>query len=277
MDHGLYVVATPIGNLLDITIRALDVLAGADVILAEDTRMTRRLLERYGIKTPLVAYHDHNADRMRPEILDRISNGEVVAQVSDAGTPLISDPGYKLVRDVIAAGLPVIPIPGPSALLAAAVVAGCPTDALHFVGFLPQKAQARVQRLQELKSIDGTLFIYEAANRVAATLTTAAEVLGPRPSAVCRELTKRFEEVKRGTLVDLASWAADGGLKGECVLVISAIENSDGEEFDVDTALVAALGSHSLKDAVALVTGASGLPRKQVYQRALALSQVSDD
>ena len=277
MDHGLYVVATPIGNLLDITIRALDVLAGADLILAEDTRVTRVLLERYGITTPLKAYHDHNAQQMRPQILDRLAQGDIIAQVSDAGTPLISDPGYKLVSEALDAGFKVVPIPGPSAMLAALVAAGRSTDAIHFAGFLPQKGAAREAKLSELKAVEATLVFYEAPGRVAAFLDSAAKVLGPRHGAVCRELTKRYEEVQRGPLTALAQWAKDSGLKGECVVVIDGPSEQAPADIDVDDALIGALQTHSLKDAVTLVAGASGVPRKQVYQRALALSQKTGD
>lgn len=274
---GLHVVATPIGNLGDIGVRALETLAGADVIACEDTRMTRRLTERYGIETPLLPYHDHNGASMRPRILARLSAGEAVALVSDAGTPLVSDPGFKLVVEAAEAGHRIHPIPGPSALLAALVAAGLPTDRFLFDGFLPAKDGQRRNRIAELKAIPSTLVLYETGPRLAESLADLAEGLGPRPAAVCRELTKAFEEVRRGDLAALAAhYAAAGAPKGEIVLVVGPPQEAAAEDADVDTALARALSDHSLKDAVAAVAGATGRPKREVYARALALTRGVD-
>lgn len=274
---GLHVVATPIGNLGDIGVRALETLAGADVIACEDTRMTRRLTERYGIETPLLPYHDHNGASMRPRILARLAAGEAVALVSDAGTPLVSDPGFKLVVEAAEAGHRIHPIPGPSALLAALVAAGLPTDRFLFDGFLPAKDGQRRNRIVELKAIPATLVLYETGPRLAESLADLAEGLGPRPAAVCRELTKAFEEVRRADLPALAAhYAAAGAPKGEIVLVIGPPQEAAAEDADVDTALARALSDHSLKDAVAAVAGATGRPKREVYARALALTRGVD-
>lgn len=275
---GLYIVATPIGNLGDITLRALETLAGADLIACEDTRITRRLLDRYGIETPLVAYHDHNAEHTRPRLMERLAEGAVLAQVSDAGTPLVSDPGYKLVEAALAAGHRVIPIPGASASLAALVAAGLPTDRFFFEGFLPAKSGARRTRVSELKTLPATLIIYETGPRLDESLADLAAVLGPRPAAVCRELTKAFEEVRRGTLTELAAHYAQDGAenRGEIVLVIGAPLEEEAREEDIDAALRRALATLSVKDAAAAVATATGLPRRAVYARALAL-QGGDD
>src|SRR5215210_5689248 len=208
---GLYVVATPIGNLKDVSFRALGVLAAADAVLAEDTRVTKTLLAHYGITTPLVAYHEHSDASVRARMLARLKEGQALALVSDAGTPLVSDPGYKLVQAAIAEGVPVTPIPGPSAILTALVVSGLPTDRFFFEGFLPAKSGARRTRLQAIAGIPGTLILYEAPHRLPEMLADAAEVLGPRPAVMARELTKLFETVRRGTLPELAQqFAAQG-------------------------------------------------------------------
>ncbi|WP_018388529.1 16S rRNA (cytidine(1402)-2'-O)-methyltransferase [Ancylobacter sp. FA202] len=269
---GLYIVATPIGNLGDVTLRALETLAGADIIACEDTRITRRLLERYGIETKLVAYHDHNAEQARPRLLARLAEGGVVAQVSDAGTPLISDPGYKLVAAAIEAGHRVIPLPGASASLAALVAAGLPTDRFFFEGFLPPKSGARRTRISELKTLPATLILYESGPRLPESLADLHEGLGPRPAAVCRELTKTFEEARRGTLDVLAAFYAEAGPpRGEIVLVIGPPGAEESSAADLDVALKQALASLSVKDAAAAVATATGLPRRAVYARALAL------
>src|ERR687894_96587 len=208
---GLYVVATPIGNLKDVSFRALATLAAADAVLAEDTRVTKTLLAHYGITTPLVAYHEHSNDAVRERMLHRLREGQSLALVSDAGTPLVSDPGYKLVQAAIAEGLPVVPIPGPSAVTAALVVSGLPTDRFYFEGFLPPKSAARRTRLGELASIPGTLMLFEAPHRLPAMLKDAAEVLGERQAVVARELTKLFETIRRGTLPELARQFAEEG------------------------------------------------------------------
>ncbi|WAC29474.1 16S rRNA (cytidine(1402)-2'-O)-methyltransferase [Ancylobacter sp. SL191] len=271
---GLHIVATPIGNLGDITLRGLETLAGADLIACEDTRVTRRLLDRYGIETPLVAYHDHNAEQMRPRILARLEAGGMVALVSDAGTPLVSDPGYKLVAAAIAGNHRVVPLPGASASLAALVAAGLPTDRFFFEGFLPPKSGARQTRIAELKTLPATLVIYESGPRLPESLADLAAGLGPRPAAVCRELTKTFEEVRRAPLDALAGHYAEvGAPKGEIVLVIGPPLAEEASEADVDAALRRALATLSVKDAAASVAVATGLPRRAVYARALALQQ----
>ncbi|MCS0502495.1 16S rRNA (cytidine(1402)-2'-O)-methyltransferase [Ancylobacter mangrovi] len=275
---GLYVVATPIGNLGDVTLRALETLAGADLVVCEDTRVTRRLLDRYGIETPLAVYHDHNAEQARPRLLARLAEGAALALVSDAGTPLVSDPGYKLVGAAIEAGHRVVPLPGASASLAALVAAGLPTDRFFFEGFLPAKSGARRNRIAELKAIPATLVLYETGPRLPDCLADLAAGLGARPAAVCRELTKAFEEVRRGPLDALAAHYAEAGPpKGEIVLVIGAPVAAAADEEDVDAALRRALASLSVKDAAAAVAAAMGVPRRAVYARALALQQGEGD
>lgn len=273
MEAGLYVVATPIGNLRDITLRALDVLAGASLVLAEDTRTTAKLLSSYGIEARTRALHDFNEDAATPEVLAAIEAGAAVALVSDAGTPLVSDPGFRLVRAAIAAGLRVIPLPGPSSVLAALVAAGAPTDRFMFVGFPPAKAAARRAFLQELRAIPSTLVFFESGPRLAESLADMAEILGDRAAAVARELTKLFEEVRRAPLAELAMAAGAGAPpKGELVVVVGppAAEKAVDPEA-IDSALRKAMIDHSLKDAAALVAEALGLSRKDAYARALAL------
>jgi 16S rRNA (cytidine1402-2'-O)-methyltransferase len=274
---GLYVVATPIGNLADISIRALMTLAAADAVLAEDTRITKRLLAHYGIATPLVSYHEHSGENVRDRVLARLREGAALALVSDAGTPLVSDPGYRLVDAAITENLPVIPIPGASAALAALVVSGLPTDRFFFEGFLPAKSGARRNRLAELADMPGTLVLYEAPHRLTESLADASAVLGPRPAAVARELTKYFETVRRGTLTELASaYAGEPPPKGEIVLLVAA---ASGEarvaeiEAGLDDRIRAALAHHSIKDAAALVAAETGGPKRDVYNRALALAK----
>ena len=258
---GLYLVATPIGNARDITLRALDLLATVDIIACEDTRTTGKLLSIHGISAHLTAYHDHNAQRVRPALLDRLRAGETVALVSDAGTPLISDPGYRLVVEARAAGIVVTTAPGPSAPLAALTISGLPTDRFFFAGFLPPKRAARRRALERLAVIDGALLLLESTRRLAATLADMADVLGPREAAVARELTKLHEEVRRGSLDTLAAhYQASGAPKGEIVIVVAPPE-ADADLLDdgaVDRLLREALATDSLRDAaarVALVTG----------------------
>jgi len=276
-------VATPIGNADDITLRALCCLKEADAIACEDTRRSGRLLARYGISTPLLSYHEHNAIRMRPRILSRLRRGETVALISDAGTPLVSDPGYKLVQACIDAGVPVTVAPGPSAALAALLISGLPSDRFYFHGFLPARTAARRTALAGLASIDATLILFETARRLPVTLVEAAAQLGPRRAAVAREITKRFEEVQRGSLEALAKqYGETGPPKGEVVLVIGPAEkgaaDDDGAKAAVlDEKLRAALGGRSLKDAVAEVVAATGFPRRRVYARALALRRALED
>lgn len=271
---ALYITATPIGNRGDITLRGLEVLKAADRVLCEDTRVTRKLLGLYGVSRPLVAYHDHNADAMRPKVLEWLAAGESVALVSDAGTPLISDPGFKLARDCRAAGLKVTALPGASALLAALAVAGQPTDRFLFMGFLSAKSGARRAELAEVAGLRATLVLYEAPRRLAAMLADAAAALPGREAVVCRELTKMFEEVTAMPIADLARhYAETEPPKGEAVVVIGPPPAGAGAWTDaaVDAALTAALASGSVKDAAAEVAAASGRPRKALYARAMEL------
>lgn len=273
---GLYVVATPIGNLEDLTRRAERVLATADLVLCEDTRVTGNLLRRLGIRAAaLLPYHEHNAARVRPRALARLREGAVVALASDAGTPLVSDPGFKLVREAADEGLPVFAVPGPSAVLAALCVAGLPTDRFLFQGFLPAKPGARARVLDELAGVRASLVLFESAQRLAETLGTAAERLGPRPAAVARELTKLHEEVRRGDLAGLAAaYGQEPPPRGEIVIVIAPPGEDDApSEGEVDTLLRRALNRGSVKDAVAEVASITGQSRSDVYRRALALSK----
>ncbi|SPP91346.1 putative methyltransferase [Bradyrhizobium vignae] len=272
---GLHLVATPIGNLGDITLRALQTLAGVDVIACEDTRITRRLTERYAIAAQLKPYHEHNAEAARPKILEVLAQGGSVALVSDAGTPLISDPGFKLVREVCAAGHPVYALPGPSSVLAALSVAALPTDRFFFEGFLPAKSAARRARLAELARIDATLVMFESGNRMQATLTDLAEIMGEREAAVCRELTKLHEEVRRAPLAEFARQADAPETRGEFVLVIGPpAADADVLASDaLDGLLREQLAANSVKDAVAHAVALSGRPRREVYARALELAK----
>lgn len=272
---GLYLVATPIGNLADITLRALQTLAAVDVIACEDTRITHRLTERYAISAQLSPYHEHNAATARPKILEMIGRGASVALVSDAGTPLISDPGFKLVRETCAAGHPVIAIPGPSSVLSALSVAALPTDRFFFDGFLPSRQSARRARLTELKQIDATLVLFESGNRVRDTLADLAEIMGGREAAICRELTKLHEETTRAPLAELARARDTLETRGEFVLIIAppAPDARAMSEDELDELLRDALRRDSVKDAVAHAVEMSGRPRREVYARALALAK----
>jgi 16S rRNA (cytidine1402-2'-O)-methyltransferase len=271
---GLHVVATPIGNLGDITIRALETLAGVNLILAEDTRHSRHLLDHYGVTTHLAAYHEHNAERVRPEILARLAAGEALALISDAGTPLISDPGYKLVVEAAQAGITVYPLPGASALLAALVAAGLPTDRFLFEGFLPPKSEARRARLNALAAIEASLVFYEAPQRLGASLADMATELGARPAAVARELTKLHETVHRAPLDELAAHYANAETKGEIVIVVGPPpELAPADEDTVERELEALLAEHTTKDAAAIVAARHRLPRRETYARALKLSR----
>ncbi|HEY0233576.1 MAG TPA: 16S rRNA (cytidine(1402)-2'-O)-methyltransferase [Afipia sp.] len=273
---GLHLVATPIGNLGDITLRALETLAGADIVACEDTRMTHRLMERYGIKASLTPYHEHNAAAARPKILAHLAQGMSVALVSDAGTPLISDPGFKLVREVCAAGFTVNALPGPSSVLAALSVAALPTDRFFFEGFLPPKEHARRARIAELSRIDATLVLFESGARIEDSLRDLADGLGMREAAICREMTKLHEDIRRAPLAELANHASGLETRGEFVLVIGPPGKEDAamSEADLDHLLREALANGSLKDAVAHAVALSGRPRRDVYARALALSKI---
>src|ERR1700710_258049 len=274
---GLYLVATPIGHLGDITLRALETLAGGDIIPCEDTRITRRLTERYAISGQLKQYHEHNAALARPKILEKLAQGASIALVSDAGTPLISDPGFKLVREVCAAGYSVIALPGPSSVLAALAVAALPTDRFFFEGFLPSRETARRARLAELARIDATLVMFESGNRVQDTLADLAEIMGARDGAVCREMTKMHEEVRRAPLAELALAADTLETRGEFVLVIGPPAGAPimaGDE--LDDLLRSQLKRDSVKDAVAHAVELSGRPRREIYARALELVRELD-
>jgi 16S rRNA (cytidine1402-2'-O)-methyltransferase len=280
LTGGLHIVATPIGNLRDITLRALEVLAAADLIACEDTRVTRKLLDHYGISSPVTPYHEHNAAEARPKLLARLATGATVALVSDAGTPLISDPGFKLVRAAREAGHAVTALPGPSAALAALVVSGLPTDRFLFEGFLPPKPGARRARIGELARLDATLVLYESGPRIGAALADLAESLGQREAAICRELTKLHEEVRRGDLVELAAhYTGDAETRGEFVVVVAPAADTgpalQPDEFDA--LLRAALVRLSVKEAVAEIAAVTGKPRRDVYQRALALAKSRPD
>lgn len=276
---GLYVVATPIGHLADISLRALATLAAADRILAEDTRVTRVLTTHYGIATPLTAYHDHNEAAEVPRLLARLRAGERLALVSDAGTPLVSDPGQRLVHAVIAEGLPVFAVPGASAVLTGLVVAGFPAESFYFAGFLPAKQGERRRAIRALEAVPGALVFYEAPHRIAESLADLAAMLGERPAAVARELTKKFEEVRRGPLGRLtAHYAETGQPRGEFVIVVGAPEAPRAlGDAAIDAALVRALESHSARDAAAIVAAELGLARRRVYARALTLAGKADD
>ena len=275
ISAGLYFVATPIGSARDITLRALDLLAGVDVIAAEDTRTARKLMDIHGVPLrhrQMLAYHDHSGEGMRARIVAEIAAGKSVAYVSEAGTPLVADPGYALGRAVIEAGLPLTSAPGASAVLAALTVSGLPTDRFLFVGFL---AAAKVQRETEiagLRELPFTLIFYESPKRVSEMLFSLSEIMGgDRTAVVCRELTKRFEEVTRGTLADLAA-AFDGKkVRGEIVVVVGRAGATDVAPADVELALREAMKTMRVKDASTVVAGAMGLPRRQVYQTALAM------
>ena len=274
VEAALHLVAVPIGAARDITLRALDLLAGADVLAAEDTRSLRRLMEIHGIALgdrPLIAYHDHNGAAARPKLLALLRDGKSVAYASEAGTPLVADPGFQLGVAARAEGLAVRAAPGASAVLAALCVAGLPTDRFLFAGFLPPKSGARKAALQELAAVPATLVLYESPKRLAAMLRDAAEVLGAREAAICRELTKRFEEVRRGPLDALAVAYADEAPRGEIVVVIDRPAARDADPDILRDALRAAMAEGSVKDAAQEISDAFGVPRRQVYEMALAL------
>ena len=271
---GLYMVSTPVGNLRDITLRALDVLEGADLIACEDTRVTGKLLEAFSLKKKMLSYNDHNAPRRRGEILAALGNGQAVALVSDAGTPLLSDPGYKLVRDCIDLGFGVVSVPGANALLPALQLSGLPPDRFFFAGFLPPKSAARRAALEDLKSVPATLIFYETGPRLAASLKDMAEVLGDRPAAVAREITKKFEECRRGMLSRLAAdYGRDGAPKGEIVVTVDAGMKEIIGEDELIRQLGRALETMSVREAAAHVAQAAGQPRKKLYEMALALNR----
>jgi 16S rRNA (cytidine1402-2'-O)-methyltransferase len=274
---GLYLVATPIGNLGDITLRGLAVLREADRIYCEDTRVTRKLLARYGISTPLEAYHDHNAEQARPVILEALHRGERVALVSDAGTPLVSDPGYKLVRAAIAEHLTVTAAPGPSAALTALILSGLPPGTFLFAGFLPQRQTARRRALERWVAVEATLIFFESTPRLAESLADIAETFGDRPAAVARELTKLHEEIRRGRLADLADHYRDTGPpRGEAVIVIGPPQRVAPDQAEIDGLLRAALAELGVRDAALKLAAETGLPRSELYRRALAIRDAKE-
>jgi 16S rRNA (cytidine1402-2'-O)-methyltransferase len=270
LSPGLYVTATPIGNARDITLRALDVLGGCDAIAAEDTRVTSKLLSIYGISKPLTAYNDHNGARERPRLIARLKHGAKIALVSDAGTPLVSDPGYKLVREALAEGIPVHAIPGASATLTALALAGLPTDRFMFAGFLPNKAGERASVLAELKAIRATLIFFESAQRLGESLRQMLDVLGDRAVAVTRELTKLHEEVRRGTLAILGPrYAEEAPPKGEVTILVGPPRDDETDFARIDALLAHALPFMPVKAAAEMIAEALGINRKEVYERAL--------
>jgi 16S rRNA (cytidine1402-2'-O)-methyltransferase len=274
LPSGLYIVATPIGNLGDISLRALWTLSHADRIACEDTRLSGALLAHYGIKKPLLPYHDHNADKARPEIMRKLEDGESIALISDAGMPLIADPGFKLVRECRASGIGVTVIPGANAALAALAGSGLPTDHFHFAGFLPPKSAARRKAIEELAAIPSTLVLFEAPQRLADALKDLADILdATRPAAVARELTKMFEESRLATLGELATHYLEHAAKGEIVIVIGPPQKEAAapDASTIDKALRDALRTLSLRDAVTAVSGATGVKKNEVYARALRL------
>ncbi len=271
MEKGLYLVSTPIGNLNDMTDRARQTLEQASVIACEDTRTTNKLLTLLGISTTarMLAYHEYNADKMRPTLISLLEKGETIALVSDAGTPLVSDPGYRLVRDCLDQGINVFPIPGANALLPALQLSGLPSDRFFFAGFLSAKKNARQKELQEIAAVPGTLIFYESPHRVKETLTDMLTILGNRQASVVREITKKFEETKRGTLYDLIAEFAQEP-KGEIVILVDRPKPVQ-ETIDLDNMLKNALSTETVKDAAASIAKKTGLPKKQVYQKALEL------
>nr|WP_137699712.1 16S rRNA (cytidine(1402)-2'-O)-methyltransferase [Marimonas lutisalis] len=280
LEPGLYLVAVPIGTARDITLRALDILASADVIAAEDTRSTRRLMEIHGVALgdrPLVAYHDHNGERMRPRLLAWLEEGKSVAYASEAGTPMVADPGFDLARAARAAGIAVTTAPGPSAVITALTLSGLPTDRFLFAGFLPNSTGKRKSALRELADVPATLVFYESPKRTAAALADMAAELGSeRPAAICRELTKKFEEILTGTLSELAEQAAVRPPKGEVVLVVGRGDSLNVSEIDVGLRLKEVMPGRSLRDAADIVAAETGMKRRDVYQKALALSRDAD-
>lgn len=272
LEPGLYLVATPIGNLRDISLRALDVLASADLVLAEDTRTSAKLFNAYGLKTPLSAYHDHNAAKRVPNLVERIAGGGVIALISDAGTPMVSDPGFKLARACIEDGLDVIAIPGASAVLSGLVVSGLPSDKFMFAGFLPAKTSARCTALEALKSVPSSLIFYESAGRLSAMLTDALAVLGDRPMAVARELTKKYEEVLRGSISQMLERLEGEKLRGEIVVILGPPEGGEvWEEHQIIDALKSRIGDIGVKRASEEIASLSGHKKRDIYALALTL------
>jgi len=277
LQPGLYFIATPIGAARDITLRALDILASADVLAAEDTRTLRHLMDIHGIalnRRPLIAYHDHNGDEARPRLLQALAEGKSVAYASEAGTPLVADPGFQLGRAAIAAGHAVTAAPGPSAVLCALTVSGLPSDRFLFAGFPPATASARLRWLQDLAGVPATVILYESPRRVGELLGDLVQSFGgTRQAVICRELTKKFEEVRRGPLADLAREFRDREVKGEIVVLVDRAPEGGASAEDMETMLCTAMESLSVKDAAAMVAEALNLPRREVYQAALRLAR----
>ncbi len=273
---GLAIVATPIGNSRDITLRALDILVEADTIVCEDTRITAKLLSIYGITRPLTAYHEHNAEEARPKLIKYLKQGNTIALVSDAGTPLISDPGYKLVRACTDAGIPITPIPGASSVLAALMISALPTNQFFFAGFLSSKTTARKKHLKSIANIPATLVIMESPRRLAGSLEDMAEILGTRIAVIAREMTKLHEELKHGFLSDLAlHYKLEGPPKGEVIVVIGPPTKKIITDNELETLLLEALKNQSIRDAAESISVVSGLPRRKVYAQALALKKIT--
>lgn len=277
LTPGLYLVATPIGNLADITLRALAVLARADTIYCEDTRHSRTLLAHFALTAPLKPYHEHNAEAQRPRVLEELAAGKRIGLISDAGTPLVSDPGYKLVRDAIVQGHSVVAMPGASAVLTALAIAGLPTDSFHFAGFLPARSGARRARIAELRAIGATLVLFEAPSRVAECLADLSDVLGPRPAAVARELTKLHEETLRGSLTELAEQLRNREVRGEIVILIGAGDSQAIGDDMIEQKLVVALSSMPLREAAKAIADALGVPKGRVYDIGLRLKREQQD
>lgn len=274
---GLYLIATPIGTARDITLRALDLLASADVLAAEDTRSLRRLMDIHGVALgdrPMIAYHDHNGDKTRPRLLQALAAGKSVVYASEAGTPLIADPGFDLARAAVAEGHTLVSAPGPSAVITALTLSGLPSDQFHFAGFLPNAASRRKSALTALAAVPGTLIFYESPKRVAAMLRDAVQTLGgDRQAALCRELTKKFEEIRRGTLDEVAASVTEAPPKGEIVVLIGKAPERIINPEVIETSLREALKVKSVRDAADSISAELGLPRRQVYQLALKLEK----
>ena len=280
LSPGLYFVSTPIGSARDITLRALDILANADVLAAEDTRTLKKLLEIHGIKLKnrsLISYHDYNGSKRRPKLLAYLENGKSVAYASEAGTPLIADPGFSLLNEVLSLGNNVTSAPGPCALIAALTVAGLPTDRFYFEGFLPSNKSQRELKFRELKSYPGTLIFYESAKRLNDTLVKATEVFGgKRQGVICRELTKKFEDIQRGSLKKLSEFYCDRNIKGEVVLLVAGAGNPDIHQSEIEQHVKDALKFMSVKDSAEAVALAFNLPRRDIYQLALQIKSGGD-
>ena len=280
LSPGLYFVSTPIGSARDITLRSLDILANADVLAAEDTRTLKKLLEIHGIQLKnrsLISYHDHNGTKARPKLLAHLKNGKSVAYASEAGTPLIADPGFSLLTEVLSMENDVTSAPGPCALIAALTVAGLPTDRFYFEGFLPNNKSQRELKFRGLKSYLGTLIFYESAKRLNDTLVIAKEVFGEdRQGVVCRELTKKFEDIKRGSLKELSEIYFDKNIKGEIVLLVAGADNTDIDRSEIEQHIKDALKSMSVKDSAEAVAIALNVPRRDIYQLALQIKNGGD-